>query len=82
MSKKYLEFETVEGSLVDNQPVNEEDGISVEASLVDQIRRQRDLEVEEHGLYNDDDDTLGQYDSENECTIMIPNDDGEYSDVE
>lgn len=42
------------------------------------------MEVEEDDLYNDDDDddTLGQYDSENECTIMIPNDDGEYSDVE
>ncbi|XP_052165101.1 uncharacterized protein LOC127782075 [Oryza glaberrima] len=66
----------MEGSLVDEQPVNE-DGISVPKSLVDQIRRQRDLEVEEDDLYNDDDDddTLGQYDSENECTIMIPNDD-------
>jgi hypothetical protein len=72
-----------EGSSVNEQPVNEEDGISVEASLVDQICRQQDLEVEEHDLYNDDyDDTLGQYDSENECTIIIPNDDGEYSDVE
>ena len=72
-----------EGSSVDEQPVNEEDGISVEASLVDQIRRQRELEVEDdHEMYNDVDDTLGQYDSENEGTIMIPDDDGEYSDVE
>ncbi|XP_015690674.1 uncharacterized protein LOC107303903 [Oryza brachyantha] len=74
--------ETVEGSSVDEQPINTEDGISVAKSLVDQIRRQRDLEVNEHDLYNDDDATLDQYDSENECTIMIPNDDGEYSDVE
>ena len=72
-----------EGSSVDEQPVNEEDSISVEASLVDQIRRQRELEVEDdHEMYNDVDDTLGQYDSENEGTIMIPDDDGEYSDVE
>jgi len=41
------------------------------------------LEVEDdHEMYNDVDDTLGQYDSENEGTIMIPDDDGEYSDVE
>jgi hypothetical protein len=54
----------VEGSSVEEQPVNGEDGIRVEASLVDQIRRQWDLEVEEHDLYNDDDDdTLAQYDS-------------------
>ena len=72
-----------EGSSVDEQPVNEEDSISVEASLVDQIRRQRELEVEDdHEMYNDVDDTLGLYDSENEGTIMIPDDDGEYSDVE
>jgi len=72
-----------EGSSVDEQPVNKEDGISVEASLVDQIRRQRELEVEDdHEMYNDVDDTLGLYDSENEGTIMIPDDDGEYSDVE
>ena len=77
------QVEAHEGSLVDEQPVNEEDGISVEASLVDQIRRQRELEVEDdHEMYNDVDDTLGQYDSENEGTIMIPDDDGEYSDVE
>jgi len=49
---------------------------------VDQIRRQREPEVEEHDLFNEDDDTLGQYDSENECGSMIPVDDGEYSDVE
>jgi len=72
-----------EGSSVDEQQVKEEDGISVDASLVDQIRRQRELEVEDdHEMYNDVDDTLGQYDSENEGTIMIPDDDGEYSDVE
>ena len=77
------QVEAHEGSSVDEQPVNEEDGISVEASLVDQIRRQRELEVEDdHEMYNDVDDTLGQYDSENEGTIMIPDDDGEYSDVE
>jgi len=77
------QVEAHEGSSVDEQPVNEEDSISVEASLVDQIRRQRELEVEDdHEMYNDVDDTLGQYDSENEGTIMIPDDDGEYSDVE
>jgi len=77
------QVEAHEGSSVDEQSVNEEDGISVEASLVDQIRRQRELEVEDdHEMYNDVDDTLGQYDSENEGTIMIPDDDGEYSDVE
>jgi len=76
------QVEAQEGCSIDEQPVNEEDGINVEASLVDQIRRQREPEVEEHDLYNEDDDTLGQYDSENECGSMIPVDDGEYSDVE
>lgn len=75
--------EAQEGSSVNEQPIDEEDSITVEVSLVDQIlRQQRNLEGEEHDLYNDYDDTLGQYDSDNERTIMIPDDDGEYSDVE
>lgn len=71
-----------EGSSVNEQPSNNEDGISVQASLVDQMRRERELDVEEHDSDNDVDETLVQYDSETECTRTIPDDDGEYSDCE
>jgi hypothetical protein len=67
---------------VNEQASNDEDGISVQASLVDQIRRERELEVEENGYEDDVDETLGQYDSENERPMTIPDDDGEYSDFE
>ena len=67
---------------VNEQLSNDEDGITVQASLVDQIRRERELEVEEDGYEDDVDETLGQYDSENERAMTIPDDDGEYSDLE
>jgi hypothetical protein len=40
------------------------------------------LEVEENDYEDDVDKTLGQYDSENEGPMTIPDDDGEYSDCE
>ena len=47
----------LERPLVNELPSNDEDGISVQASLVDQIRRERELEVEDNG-YEDDVDEL------------------------
>ncbi|EAY85157.1 hypothetical protein OsI_06512 [Oryza sativa Indica Group] len=69
----------LERASINEQPSNYEDGICVQASLVDQIRRERELEVEENGFEDDADETVRQYDSENEGPI---HDDGEYSDFE
>jgi len=69
----------LERASINEQSSNNEDGISVQASLVDQIRRERELEVEENGFEDEADETLRQYDSENEGPI---HDDGEYSDFE
>lgn len=69
----------LERASINEQSSNNEDGISVQASLVDQIRRERELEVEENGFEDDAVETLRQYDSENEGPI---HDDGEYSDFE
>jgi len=54
----------LERASINEQSSNNEDGISVQASLVDQIRRERELEVEENGFEDDADETLRQYDSE------------------
>ncbi|EAZ22378.1 hypothetical protein OsJ_06036 [Oryza sativa Japonica Group] len=69
----------LERASINEQPSNYEDGICVQASLVDQIQRERELEVEENGFEDDADETVRQYDSENEGPI---HDDGEYSDFE
>ena len=65
----------------DEQPVNE-DFHTVDATIVDDLRRQREEEIEQNESSDEDDETRWQYVSENEFPTNPPEDDDNDSDYE
>jgi len=69
-----------EGNLENEHP-DDEDCLNVDASVVGELRRQREQDVLENELSDDEDETRWQYVSDNEGPT-IPDDDDDYSEDE
>jgi len=69
-----VHVQLTEGCLENEQPVSE-DGVRVDASVVDDLQRQREAEGQQDESADSEDETGWQYVSDNECPTIPPEDD-------
>ena len=69
-----VHVQLTEGCLENEQPVSE-DGVRVDASVVDDLRRQREAEGQQDESADSEDETGWQYVSDNEGPTIPPEDD-------